>query len=157
MFSIVSNKAKKRNFPKHVHFWPSDTQTYICILGGKKCLFFGKFGTLSFLVTFVLRFPLLPYHQLVFKFDTGIWMYKSNISIHQQVFLCCISLEANAQNFRKMLEASKIASCSSHYKCRCNKLFNMLMCFTPVLLYCPKPCCKFSFNGFLPSTVPYWN
>ena len=27
----------------------------------------------------------------------------------------------------------------------------------PVLLFCPKPCCKLSFSGFLHSTVPYWN
>ena len=27
----------------------------------------------------------------------------------------------------------------------------------PVLLYCPKPCCKSPFNGFLPSAVPCWN
>ena len=27
----------------------------------------------------------------------------------------------------------------------------------PVLLFCPKPCCKLPFSGFLPSTVPYWN
>ena len=26
----------------------------------------------------------------------------------------------------------------------------------PVLLYCPKPCCKLLFSD-LPSTVPYWN
>ena len=112
---------------------------------------------LCFLVAFVLRFPLLPYYQLVFKFDTGIWLYKSNISIQQQVFLCCISLEANAQNFRKLFQASKIASCSSHYKPSCNKLFDMKMCCTPVLLFYPKLCCKFSFDGFLPSTVPYLN
>ena len=27
----------------------------------------------------------------------------------------------------------------------------------PVLLYCPKPCSKLSFSGFLPSAVSYWN
>ena len=27
----------------------------------------------------------------------------------------------------------------------------------PVLFYCPKPCCKLSFSGFLPSTVLCWN
>ena len=30
---------------------------------GKKCSFFGKFGVLCFLVTSVLKFPLLPYYQ----------------------------------------------------------------------------------------------
>ena len=33
-----------------------------CVSGGKKCSFFGKFGVLSFLVSFVLRFALWPYH-----------------------------------------------------------------------------------------------
>ena len=37
----------------------------MCVLGGKKCLFFGKFRFLCFRVTTVLRFTLLPYHQWV--------------------------------------------------------------------------------------------
>ena len=127
----------------------------MCVLGVKKFFFFEKFGMLCFLITSVLRFAFLPYYRLIFIFDTDIWLYKSNISTHQQVFLCCISLEANAQSFRKFLEASEIASCSSHYKPRCNKLYHMQMYGTPVLLYCPKPCCKLSFDGFLPSTVPF--
>ena len=38
-------------------------QKTLCISGGKKCSFFGKFGVLCFLVTPVLRFALLPYYQ----------------------------------------------------------------------------------------------
>ena len=38
------------------------SHTYVCLSGGKKCLFFGKFGVLCFLVTSVLRFALLPYY-----------------------------------------------------------------------------------------------
>ena len=34
---------------------------YVCVSGGKKCSFFGKFGELSFLETPVLRFTLLSY------------------------------------------------------------------------------------------------
>ena len=32
---------------------------YVCVPGGKKCLFFGNFGVLCFLKTPVLRFALL--------------------------------------------------------------------------------------------------
>ena len=35
----------------------------MCVSGGKKCLFFGKFGLLCFLETPVLRFALLPYYR----------------------------------------------------------------------------------------------
>ena len=37
--------------------------SYMCVSGGKKCLFFGKFGVFCFLETPVLRFALLPYYQ----------------------------------------------------------------------------------------------
>ena len=63
---FVGNKAKGRiskqafqeskarqNFRK--------MNTYVCVPGGKKRLFFGNFGVLSFLETPVLRFALLPY------------------------------------------------------------------------------------------------
>ena len=71
---IVVNKAKGRIskrvfeeskacqiFQKMNIFYPPDT--YVCVSGGKKCLFFGKFGVLCFLVTYVLRFTLFPYYQ----------------------------------------------------------------------------------------------
>ena len=35
----------------------------LCLSGGKKYSFFGKFGVFSFLETPVLRFALLPYYQ----------------------------------------------------------------------------------------------
>ena len=35
---------------------------YVCVSGGKKCSFFGKFDVLCFLETPVSRFALLPYH-----------------------------------------------------------------------------------------------
>ena len=37
--------------------------TCVCVSGGKKCLFFGNFGMLSFLETPVLRLALLPYYR----------------------------------------------------------------------------------------------
>ena len=47
----------------HVETLDLFVQTYVCLSGCKKCSFFGKFGTLCFLVTSVLRFAFLPYHQ----------------------------------------------------------------------------------------------
>ena len=37
----------------------------LCVSGGKKCSFFGKFGVLYFLVASVLRFALLPYYRRI--------------------------------------------------------------------------------------------
>ena len=37
----------------------------MCVSGGKKCSFFGKFGVLCFLETPVLRFALLPYYRRI--------------------------------------------------------------------------------------------
>ena len=36
--------VRRQNFPKNKHFLPSDTHTYVYLLGGKKCLFFVKFS-----------------------------------------------------------------------------------------------------------------
>ena len=61
----VSRKQSKPKFPKNKHFLPPDTHTYVCVSGGKKCLFFGNFGVLCFLETPVLRFALLPYSRQI--------------------------------------------------------------------------------------------
>ena len=61
----VSRKQSTPNFPKNKHFLNPDTQTYVCVLEGKKCSFFGKFGVLCFLETPVLRFTLLPHYRRV--------------------------------------------------------------------------------------------
>ena len=50
------------NFPKNKRSLPPDTHTYVCVSGGKKRSFLGKFGVLCILVTSVLRFALLPYY-----------------------------------------------------------------------------------------------
>ena len=68
----ASRKQSTPNFPKNEHFLPSDTpeacnfikkETLVCVSGGKKCSFFGKFGVLCFLETPVFRFALLPYYR----------------------------------------------------------------------------------------------
>ena len=48
------------NFLKNGHFLPPDMGKYLCVSGGKKYLFFGKFDKLCFLETFILRFALSP-------------------------------------------------------------------------------------------------
>ena len=58
----VSRKQSTSKFPKNEHFLLPDTHTYVCVPGGKKCSFFGKFDVLCFLETcFQGRpFALLP-------------------------------------------------------------------------------------------------
>ena len=58
-------KAKHAKISKKKHFLPPDTHTYVCVSGGKTCLFFGNFGVLCFLETPVLRFALLPYYRRI--------------------------------------------------------------------------------------------
>ena len=55
------NKASQAKFSEKWHFLPLDTYTYMCISGGKKCLFFGKFDVLCFLETPVLKLAYLAY------------------------------------------------------------------------------------------------
>ena len=61
----VLRKQNTPNFPKNKHFLPPDTYTHVCISGGKKCLFVGKFGVLCFHETPVLRFALLPCYRRI--------------------------------------------------------------------------------------------
>ena len=61
---------------------------HTCVLGSKKCLFFGNFGVLCFLETPVLRFALLSYYRrtrigsvpphTAFPHD-GIVLFQSNL------------------------------------------------------------------------------
>ena len=39
----------------------------MCVSGGKKCSFFGKFGVICIIVTPILRFLLLPYHRRLYN------------------------------------------------------------------------------------------
>ena len=61
----VSRKQSTQNFSKNEHFLPTDTHTYVCVSGGKKCSLFEKFCVLCFLETPVLRFVLLPCYRRV--------------------------------------------------------------------------------------------
>ena len=63
------------NFPKNEHFLPTDTHTYVCVSGGKKCTFFGKFALLCFLETPVLKFTFLPYDRRINRFKSNTEAY----------------------------------------------------------------------------------
>ena len=43
--------------------WLTDMSSYVCVSGGKKCFFFGKFAVLCFLETTVLRLALFSYYR----------------------------------------------------------------------------------------------
>ena len=61
----VTRKQRTPNFPKNDYFVPRVTHTCVCLSMGKKCSFLGKFGVLCFLVTYVLKFVLLPNHRRI--------------------------------------------------------------------------------------------
>ena len=61
--TAITRKESTPNFPKNEHFLSPDMHTYVCVSGGKKCLFFRKIGVLCFFVTPVLRFALLRYFR----------------------------------------------------------------------------------------------
>ena len=65
----VTRTQSTPNFPKNERFLPPDTHTYVCVSGGKKRSFFGKFGVLCILVTSVLRFALLPYYRRIIRLN----------------------------------------------------------------------------------------
>ena len=66
--SVIKQNGKSQNggTKKAKHAKSSEKRTFLTtwyahVSGGKKCLFFGKFDVLCFLVTSVLRFALLSY------------------------------------------------------------------------------------------------
>ena len=63
LFSPIFRNNWRTTSKFYRNFLPPDTHTYVCISGGKKCSFFGKFGVLCFLETPVLRFALLSYYR----------------------------------------------------------------------------------------------
>ena len=48
---VLQEDKARQIFRKKKHFLTPDTHTYVCVSGGKKGLFFGKFGVLCLLVT----------------------------------------------------------------------------------------------------------
>ena len=84
----MSRKQSTPNFPKNEHFLTSDTNTCAWISGGKKCSFFGKFGMLCFLVTFVWDSPFcLITNQFIFREELSITSIDSNITDNINLYL----------------------------------------------------------------------
>ena len=80
---FVGNKAKRRNSERVFQenkAYQIFRKTYVCVSGGKKCSFFGKFGVLCFLETLVLRFALLLYYRRFIKLK--IWRTAPFTSIN---------------------------------------------------------------------------
>ena len=69
---------------KHAKFFKKCTfltpwYRHVCVSGGMKCSFFGKFRVLWFLETPVLRFTLLPqYRRTVPEYKSNAWTYNND-------------------------------------------------------------------------------
>ena len=73
-FAII-HLVRSQNFPKKQHLLPPDMQTYLCVSGGKKCYFFGKFR---------VRIKwMIPFHEFkkfeiyVVEYHNETWWYIS--------------------------------------------------------------------------------
>ena len=81
----VSRKQSMPNFPLNEHFLPPDMHNYVCVSGGKKCSFFGKFDVVCFLETPFVRFALFPYNRrlsfqiLNVKENTPLLCFKNSV------------------------------------------------------------------------------
>ena len=71
-------KTNHAKFSEEQIFLPPDTHTYVCVSGGKKCLFFQKSSVFSFLETPVLRFPLLPYYRQYVMWGAGSFSLRTS-------------------------------------------------------------------------------
>ena len=62
-----NKKIKHTKLPENEDFIPRDTHPYVCVSGGKRCLFFGKFGGFVFLLP--------PFWDSPFCFITDVLSY----------------------------------------------------------------------------------
>ena len=69
---------------------------YVCVSGGKKCSFFGKFSVFCFLKTSVLRFALLPYYRRVAKMLTLYWTLSQMTLHYRHYYLRATKYHAKA-------------------------------------------------------------
>ena len=75
-YRIISHKPENNsdNRITHLIFCIWTEYGKICVSGGKKCSFFGKFGVLCFLQTSILRFGLFRYYRRYMKtYDQYFW------------------------------------------------------------------------------------
>ena len=90
------NKKTRQIFRKSNTSYPlirTRTCAYVCMSGGKKCSFFGKFGVLCFLETTVLRFTLLPYYRQTKGFKTSKFNDKKGFNVYK------LNSEKNKKDF----------------------------------------------------------
>ena len=73
-----------------------DTHTYVCVSGGKKCLFFGKFGVLCFLETPVLRIALWPYYRRIINIRRFLWSLCKLVVLVLWVHFKCLPVDSFA-------------------------------------------------------------
>ena len=66
-FHLRSSVIRKKGESQNGCFKNTKYVKHVCVSEGKKCSFFGKFGVLCFLETFVLRFTLLPYYRRIVR------------------------------------------------------------------------------------------
>ena len=90
----VSIKQSTPSFAKNEHFLPPDMHMYVCISGGKKCLFFRKFGMLCVLETPVFRSALLPITDELQQVS----LYYVSIKLN------CFSLSTKRNTFNGILD-----------------------------------------------------
>ena len=76
-------KGKKANLKMGVS---TKQSTYVCVSGGKKCSFFGKFDVLCFYETPVLRFALLPYYREVYLDSLVLVIVPVNPLLKNEIF-----------------------------------------------------------------------
>ena len=70
-----------RKFSQKLTFLPPYTQTYVCVLGGKKCYFYGKFCVRTKWMTLKVLRPEKNFGRLLIPFNIIIWsvyLFKVN-------------------------------------------------------------------------------
>ena len=75
-YRIISHKPENNSDNRILHLIFCIWTEYgkMCVSGGKKCSFFGKFGVLCFLQTSILRFGLFRYYRRYMKtYDQYFW------------------------------------------------------------------------------------
>ena len=103
-----TENASPQNFSKtwgviiQAQFVGTYVGAYVCVLGSKKCLFFGKFGVPCFLVTSVLRFALLPYYWRII-------LMPEKVEENYCIWPACRRLDFFKTHFQNMLDVSSQA------------------------------------------------
>ena len=98
-------KTKHVKCSKSKHFLSPDTHTYVCVSGGKKCSFFGKFDVLCFPEKPVSRFTLcLITDELLNKQNEAtnldrLQKMEFNVKIHCQKTLCLSPVKENRPSY----------------------------------------------------------